>query len=627
MVWWAMLAWGGEEPSEHTVIYYNARMALREGESQEAVKLWLLRNALEAQTGTVSPHDADFRSVTWAALGDEGICQDGYPIDEDGAGLWPLALHNWVVRNMSRRTPPKRPRPFDAFELGRQQRFVTLGDVLSAEELRTVHLFRGRCLRARLLLVSTGEAVNADLSDRQVAARFLRYLLVRARATLATDHVRGQAAIEARLFDIDLQLTAMAAREAKQEARRRARRGREIGMSRASVTEMTEDAPEYTFSEGSEAAAILRASVSWPASEWMALSPERRLFLFGHARRFGGDPAALDNIALGIVDELTERRLGEQVQTWIAQVQTEDTEVIWGGDRGQRLLTLDRESGFQERSVIALHRGVHSLQEGDLPSALRSLAYALQFAPESKAADSVQSLSRRWMSYVAAQFAITDDLLVTLQELVPRRDYAIVLEDLMWRAAFHADRASFERGVHNQLGGDALERRIALLQPLAAGDVARFTGLVGKGLQSAPSETLRFVDQMLQRLELEDADVRKMHVRTLASLRKMLVPLASEEGAGGRGRTAAALVQRLQAILEGVGDLGPDATVRDSARSMAPTSEVFAGSVRLAPSDPLPWPFPDSEVGAPSIFMPIELTPEEWRTDAGEWVFGWSIGG
>ena len=84
--------------------------------------------------------------------------------------------------------------------------------------------------------------------------------------------MRGRAAIEARLFDVDLQLVAMAAQEARQDARQRAHRGREIGLSRESVTTMTEDDRSATL-EDSEPARILRACVAWPASEWMALSP------------------------------------------------------------------------------------------------------------------------------------------------------------------------------------------------------------------------------------------------------------------------------------------------------------------------------------------------------------------
>ena len=48
MWWWTWIALAGEptasvEPPIETEIYYNARMALREGHSLEAVKLWLLQ--------------------------------------------------------------------------------------------------------------------------------------------------------------------------------------------------------------------------------------------------------------------------------------------------------------------------------------------------------------------------------------------------------------------------------------------------------------------------------------------------------------------------------------------------------------------------------------------------------
>jgi len=634
ILWLALIALAAAEPqpSDHTVIYYNARMALREGQAVEAVRLWLLRNALEDLSGHVSPHDGDFRSVTWAALGETGICQDGYRTDDEGVGLWPIALHNWVVRNMGRRVMPGRTRPFAAFELERQQRFISISDVLSAEELRAVRLFRGPCMRPSLALLEAGLPVTAELSDRQVAARLLRHLLEQARTTLADENVRGKAAIEARLFDIDLQLTALAAREARQDARELARRGRTQGLSSGSLDSMADGMPAYTLSRSSQAARILRACVHWPLSEWMALSPDRRLFLFDHARSYGGDPAALDRIALGVIDHLVQRGQGGEVEKWIAHRGDSDQAsaraAVWSGSRGQRLLALDRESGFRERAVIALHRGVHDLERGELPGALRSMAYALQHAPESRAAADVRSLSRRWLSYVASQFEITDELLITLRELVPRRDYGIILEDLMWRAAFHADQASFERGIRNQVGRGALERRLVLLRPLASGDVGRFARGIDDGLSRSPSETLRFLGQLVQRLELEDADVRAAQLPTLTSLSQLLQPLASEAGnSTRRGRSAAELLDRVRAIREGLGGLGPDASAQDRARSLAPSGEVFAGSVRLAPADPVPWPFRASDLPAPSIFTLLPLTPEEWRDDSGELVFGWSIGG
>ncbi len=631
MLWPLLLsmAWSQDEPSDQTLVYYNARMALREGQSLEATKLWLLRNALEDHTEQVSPHDPDFHPVTWAALGDLGICQDGYPTDEAGVGLWPVAMHNWVVRNRGRRTKQKPPRPYDAFEVGRQQRLISIEDVLGADELNTVRLYRGKCARPKLALLATGQSFTADLSDRLVSARLMKYLLERSRKTLVEERVRGMSAIDARLFDIYLQMAALAAREARQKANERARRGREKGLSRDSVTALREEAPVYTFSPNSEPARILTEAVHWPASEWMALSPDRRLFLFDHAKAYGGDPEALDAVALDIIDELIAQGEGEQVEKWIAHrhPDLEDQEIIWRGDRGHGLMALDRDSGFRERSVIALHRGVSLLEGGDLPGALRSFAYSLQFAPESRVAEDVQSLSLRWLSYVASQFEITDELLITLQQLVPRRDYAVILEDLMWSAAFHADAASFERGVRYQSGHGALERRVALLQPLANGDVGGFSNAIRTRLDVSPSETLRFLNQLVQRLELEDADVRASQLQTLVLIRKQLAPLSDANSKGRQGRTAGLLMERTQAIIEGLGSLGNDPSNHDRARSLDPNSEVFAGSVRLAPVDPLPWPFRASDVSAPSIFSPLALTPVEWRDERGEWVYGWSVGG
>lgn len=629
MTWWLAALAVAAEPSPETVVYYNARMALTEDEPLESVKLWLLRNALADRTGHVSVHDPDFRSVTWAALGELGICPDGLPNDDDGAGLWPLALHNWVVRNMGRRAHTGRPRPFDAFEVGRQQRFVSIEDVLGSRELAEVSLFRGACARQRVELTLAGEALNAKLSDRQVAARLLLHLFERADETLVEEHVRGRSVIEARRFDLYLQLAALTAAEARQEARARARQGRAAGLSRESASALVEEAPDYLFDPDSEPARILRDCVRWPVSEWMALSSERRRFLFLHARGYGGDPAALDAIALGVIDGLVERGDGEELAEWIG-LRTADPatspEAVWGGERGERLLSLDADAGFGERGVVALHRGVRQLEEGDLPASLRSMAYALQRAPESAVADELERLSRRWLSYVAGRFEVTDELLVTLRELVPVRDYAVVLEDLMWRSAFHADAASFGRGVRNLPRNGALERRATLLAPLAAGDLAAFSGALRAGLAESPSETLRFLDQLLERLELEDGDVRGDHVQTLTNVEALLKAHAAK-AEGRQLRALDELRERCRAIREGVGGANPWDEVLDRARALAPDGEVFVGAVRMAPADPLPWPFRAADVAAPSVFDPLELTPLTWRDEAGERVFGWGLGG
>ncbi len=665
------LAWGDEldapaqdppDPadtvSDQTLVYYNARLALRDDEPLTAIKLWLMRNTLEDHTGKVSVHDGDFRSVTWVALGELGICQDGHPedaVETGGSGLWPLAVHNFVLRNRTRRGKPRKPNPFDAFEVGRQARFVSIGSVVSAEELESLRLFRTRCTRPLLALLDARQLPTAELSDPQVAARVLDDLLWRAQKSLSDD-VRGKSVLQARRFDIALQQMALAEREARKREREQARKAREAGMTREAIAALREDQPTTTLRWDDPPAKILILSADWPTSEWMALADDRRVFLYDAAVQFSeqkvedgqldnadswditqGERAAvvrdkLDGTALGILDALIDAGQGTQAERWAAR---SVPEAVWQGERGARILSLDDDSGFGERAPVALHRGVRHLETGDLTEAMRSFALAVRHAPESRESGAVAGLSRRWLSYVASQFAITESLLITLEQLLPTRDYAVLLEDLMWGAAFRADSDSFALGQAHPPGRGALIRRLALLEPLSTGDVGAFGRGVREQLEASPSETMRFLDQFLDRLELEDSEVRAAHAITLTTLRDVVRPTASEaDGPGGetRGRlvrTADEFMVRSQALLEGSGALDP--TESDRARQLDPDSAVYAGAVRLAPTDPLPWPFPINPVGTPSAFEPLELTPIEWwetdETGARTRVFGWQIEG
>lgn len=617
-------------PGDATLVYLNARLAVREGRNMDAARLWFLRNAMRNQTGRVSPHDADFHSLTWAALGELGVCQDGLEPDFDGAGLWPLALYNHLVRTRGRNTAPEKLSPFETFDVGRQQRLVSINDVLGSEELRSLTLFRGRCLGPVFAMVAAGDPIWASLRDREVTARTLEFLLERARITLKDD-VRGRAVVEARLFDVGLQRIELAARAARRRAREQAVEGRIVGLSSLAAELLRDHSQPTRLTDDSEPARILRACGSWPVEEWMSLSDDRRAFLWDQAVNYRGRTAELDARAVEILDAHIARGNGAEVMRWIPRVPQDDaTEphaLVWSGERGRRLLALDRESGFGERSVIALHRGVAFLAEGDLDAALRDLAGAVRFAPGSARSVEVEALALRWVSYVASRFEVTDTLLITLQELLPRQAYGSILEDLMWSAALRADGRSFRRGLANQIGRGALERRLELLVPLADGDRDAFSRTLQQGLRERPAETVRFLNLFVQRLELEDGEVRRLHFDTLVRIRALLEPLADPVGSGGgQARRAAALQERTLAILEGIRGL-PDAGVRDRARAMDPEAEIFAGSVRLAPTDPLPWPFAVDEVGAPSIYSPIELTPVEGLDDAGETVYSWSIEG
>lgn len=608
------LAWG--EPSTQALIHANARLALREEKPLETAKLWLLRNSVEAETGVVSAADGDLHTATWAALGELGLCPDGLARDTDGAGLWPISLHNYVVISRRRAGAQAVGAPWRAFEVERQQRAVNWQSVLSVEELRTVHFERRGCLYPRVELAFAGENPLASLRDKAVTARLLYHLLGRALETLDEDLVRGSSVLEMRRFDLHLQIAELAEREARRRALEAGRQGREGGLAAASLRAMREDAVRSTLSVEDETRRILSRAEQWPASEWMALSAQRRRFLYERLLVIQGRPLS-EETSLEILDVLMAEGDGAEVSRWIGTIGPRvPHEAIWGGARGARLLALEPESGFRERGVIALFRGVQALEGGALTPALRDLAFALREAPQSAEAEALGGLALRWVSHVAGQFQITEELLYTLQEMVPPREFNILLEDLLWKAALRADAPSFDRGLAAQRG-----QKLALLKPLAHGDPAKFLAGWRRTLREEPGAALRLAARLVGRIELEEAEVRERQLATLRAIQAPLDALSEEEGAVGR--RAEAVGDDIAAILEGAGASGEGLMAR--VRAVDPDAAVFAGSVRLAPVDPLPWPFQAEQALSPPVFTPIRIRPVEWRDASGALRYGWSL--
>ena len=601
------------QPEPADLIYYHARLALQDQQPEQVLKLWLLRNSLLSNQGLRSRHDVDFLSTLWVALGDLGYCSDGLPLDRDGAGLWPVALHNWFLKNMRRGAPPDRAAPFDAFDVPVQQRFVELSDVLSVQELDTVRFFRTGCYRMKDVLAAAGQSSSADSRDRKVQLMVLTALIEAAQASLAAD-VRGQSTLQARLLDIRLKEVDLLDRRTRRARRRTRLQLKALG---------GKVAPQPEVARSKSMLKLLAPAASWTAEDWLALDPDRRMYLYRWVQRAGLDNAQTH---LQVLDELMQRRAGVQVTDWLGFTSTRsvDRAQVWSGDRGQRLLGMERNTGFRERAVISLHRGVYAVGAGDLGGALRAFAYALHFVQESTAAEAVRRLSLRWLSFVTSQFVVSDELVTLLVTLVPRGDLGRLLEDLMWSAALSADKPSFERTVGAQRGRGALRQRSARLVPLAAGDVGRFVTLLERDFEDSPHVVLRFVRQFLERLESEGGLVRSNHRGTLLSLRDVL----SEQGArlqGSLSRRADKLQAHCDALLEGLPEATVGDTARDRARALSATKQVFAGSIRMAPSDALPWPFEAPDVRAPSVLQPIPITPVEWKDDA-RWVMGWKLG-
>jgi hypothetical protein len=610
---------------DQTLIFYNARLAQRHQEPEDVLKLWLLHNTATSLSGSRGVSEPDFLSVVWAALGQLGLCQDGLATDERGAGLWPIALHNWLVKNLSMPDSVPDPSVFDSFDYGQQERFVSLHDVLTETELKSVAFFHGSC---KLPWASMFDHVDGlpDLKDRNRVAELLRHLLQESRKTLAADKIDQRAVVEARIFDLDLFIAGRKAEEAKRLARENRLRAKSQGVAAPQEAPIALSLPETT-----EEGEILRASLHWTPAAWLTLNQERRLFLFDHARHLSTDPAALDRLIIAIIDALGERRSGSEVEQWIALLDAsvpEARRALFWGDRGARLLALDRQSGFRERSPIALHRGVAFLEAGDLQESMRSFAFALSHAEESRESGTVLALSRRWLSYVLSQHKTDEDVIAALVAMVPRHEYNAVIEDLVWRAALTGDLLSFDVCTKRARGSSAFIRRVERLRPLAGGNLTEF----GKGLRvvldEEPSATLRFLRQLVDRLEGEEANVRKTQVPTLHLLLKLLGPViesSAEAGHAGPAKAATDLTTRIEGILEGLAELATASKAERGARALSPATQTFVGAVRLAPADALPWPFSVGDVYEPSAISPLGLVPVEWRDAEGGLVMGWRI--
>lgn len=609
------------EPAMQALVFFNARLALRDGNPTDALRLWLVRNALVEQ-GTPGTFDAPFLSVVWASLGNLGLCQDGLPTDSTSAGLWPLALHNWVLRAAAGHAN-ETPTPYDSFEVGRQMRLFSLHDVLSAEEINSATFFATDCLRPAITLLDQGDSPAIDVNDRLQEGVFLRQLLTRSLESLNRQKVQGVATVEARIFDLDLALAELEMRLAHREALEAEQQARFLGVSAAGAKAL--GATVAKWPENSLRAQFLRRSLTWSAEEWLNLSHARRLFLFSQARPYAKDLPALRRLVLRLIDSLIASKSGDEVQWWVATLDKAELpshNELTDGERGKRLLELEPSTGFHERATISLHRGVHFLESGNRLEALRSFAFAMAHADESREAAATLSLARRWLSFLLARYETNDEVVATLRALVPKPEFNLIVEDLLWKAALKADATSFERLTAVLHRGSSLDERVARLNDLAHGQPGALVTKLRDLLQTEPSHTLRFCRVLLEHLETEDATVRLANAPMLRLLIKVLDSFATTEGtAKSQLRLADEIIARAHSMLDALNAFGtPDPT-----RTVGAHLETFAGNIRLAPGDVLPWPFNAAEPESPSAFEPLTLVPVEWRDAKGDLVFGWRI--
>lgn len=575
---------GGQD----ALILRQARRAQEAKRPEDVVRWWLLNNSFQSIEQRQNVLLPDLRSVLWASIGTLGLCPQNLDSDTLGAGLWPIAMHNYLVLNL---TPKKSagetiPSAFDTFAKGKQTRNIAFDDVLSSAELVNTKIKRGPCgVRAEVLAnIDLNEPLLEDARERtKIAFAMLRYLKL-AKSTLNRLRVPSTAALDARIFDLKLFFA-----------------NQKLGPK----------AQGLPFPEKDE---LIATAASWGALEWLELLPQRRQFLFNQVAPHFGKAEDREAVVLGVVDALIEQKQGSEVLFWLAFLDSNSYETrkkIWDGMRGERLLLLGPEQGFTARTFVALHRGISFFEQGQIREALRTFAVAVRTADENRNAEVFRVLARRWLSYLAGSYEVEVALVMVLREILPREDYAVVLQDLVWRAALRFDKRSFGTLMTQATGRQAWVARLERLSPLAAGNLGAFSQELTKGFEDDPHGTARFVSLFLDQLETEESKVRLSLRNVLRSIQASLAGMqAEQEKTKRRFRFLAELLPRCDSLLQGLHNKGQGLSNQDEkVRALNPGATVFAGNVRLAPSDIVPWPFGRTEIEAPSVFSPLTLVP------------------
>jgi len=451
----------------------------------------------------------------------------------------------------------------------------------------------------------------------------LRDLLEKAQSTLSKDKVQTQVLLETRLFDLEAALSKLAARKIKRETGMLSRVLRSMGVSESGVQLLRDQRmAEYRKSDYTN---LLKRALQWKSESWLSLSQNRRLALFAESDKNVSELTPKAETVFLMVDALEAKKEGAEAEAWLSYIkgygETYVADAVLGA-RGERLMSLEPDDGFRERATIALHRGVDYLKRGAQRDALRSFAYALGHADESKSAELVHGLSKRWLSYVLSQYESDDEVMAILNNFVPPTDRDELFESLLWRAAFHVDEKSFERVANNKRKRTKLSRLIEQLRPLSKGDAKSVFAAIENKYAESPYAIWRFVDKLVGELSLEPLDVRSNNRATLAFADDLLKRKGESASKSVLKKIDEART-KIQVLRDAIDEF--DNSPYGRARAQRADYETYAGSVRLAPADLLPWPFLKAQVVAPSPFAKIKLTPIEWKDSDDEVVFGWKI--
>ncbi len=538
-------------------IFHNAWLAARDDAYTEVLQHWYLFQSLAIDR---QAYAAPFASLLWATVDHLDLCPENLELDRAGAELWPLVLHNYLIRHRkdSDRPPQLKPEGVEAFQSGFQRRRVALTTTLEAPEMLALEVQRFPC---------SAVAQSRDLDDRALkepaAKSGSRVKVVKEeRARLLLAFLRqarlhwqeGDAArlLDLRIFSIQLYLE-------------------EKGQADAALVEQAAALADAELD--ADTIAFIPQLI---AESDLPLARRRTLLLEWLDRAIARQDAAGTRRIIGLIDRLDPD----------ARV------LIWSGVRGERLVAWGEN--FPEGSALALHQALDYYGQRQILPTLRSLAESTRLGA---ADDASAVLAMKWIKFILLQYRFEGRLLDFLRQYLKPATFKAMAQDLMWTSVFYRERYFIEQTQTRDLLGYRLRSMQDKLSLIAAGR----DGQVIKALEKdEPRQALQFIRSFTEQLSGQS---QPLIVRMEFLLRGMQKVVDRQVG-------HSALQQDVRLALDALLIRAGALSEQQKDRQVAAGASVMLGTVAVEPSGAAPWPFPDPERVGLNVFRAIHLRAE-----------------
>ncbi len=534
---------------------------------------------------------SEFRSLAWGLVGEVGACPTELGQDEGAAGLWPIAVHNHILRTYRRRAPRKPPffGGLRSFERGRQARELRFDSLPALSELKHLKIKSGTCGAHDLMPIPyTSLAKSRGRERRMALSQSLIETLREGRRTLNEKQVRGKEIVDARLVDLWTW-------QERQEAEERERAGSQRGAS---------GSPEKrgTRRRSAEQLQVEEDLFQLSAAAWQQIEIERALRVYDvlEAR------LSLEK-QRAILFALVNRSLQADDGLLLTRVlgRFDGPRSIFRGALHEEplkgsILSLDISSGFRERGYFSFHQALEHERSDRIEAALRSFAFALRQAADSeRQTEKVTSYSLQWVSYILSQYQVDGSMIRVLRQVLPREHYAPVWRELVWSAIFQLDAKAFDLLMQSRAGRGRASAELRKFRSYTQGKASLFLREMSGLLRNQPSQAQRLLAHFVENLERQSYEVRLRHRSTLRGILVLL-----ERTAQNARRRQLRMSDETRTRIESIEAGFPESTNLIE-RDLSADAALSAGAIRLPPESSLPWPFQREVPLEADVFGPI----------------------